>query len=483
MKKLFVCLFLIVFLFSVQGVFAQKTEISETDRETINKLENFIQVYKLTFASMFRYYRSLTEEELEQFKKIFTLAIEEMLLSFDFNSRYFSIEQVEQLRQENIKGVGIVISVPEEETKRRNEEYNLLLKKYIPKLLELDSSGKKLTSEARAHDWFISNRIVPWLVQKDPNFKRVFEKIENLVVPDRGIYIVKVLEGYGAQKAGIKKDGFILEVDGKSVVGQGLNEVVKQIKGLIDTQVKLKIKYGEKEPVDYMVTRGLISVEKIEYQIVGKNKDTAYLKISAFQEKTDKEFEQAVLALQPGVNKWIFDIRRNPGGFLSSVLSILDRILQSGQAKIYESNERYAPFKIERTHKVISEEEKDFLGVVVIKKTDTMAVLIDGDSASATEILASAMQDNQRAIIMGRTTFGKGSIQRMETLPDGSAVKITVAHYFSPVLKKKIDGVGVLPDIEGEDDISTLDKDELLESAIEYLESLDEYLKQNNIKR
>lgn len=265
------------------------------------------------------------------------------------------------------------------------------------------------------------------------------------------ITISKVFQGAPADKAGMKAEDAIYKVDDKSIDGKEVDKVVAMMKGEKGTQVKVTVyRPSEKKYIDLMITRDEVKVPTVESKML--NKEIGYIQITEFDEVTGEQFTKAVNQLKKqGMKKVVFDVRDNPGGSYATVCDILDEILPAGT--LVYTKDKYG--KEER-----QESDPESLNM-------PMVVLQNEDSASASEIFAGAIQDFKAGKIMGTQSFGKGIVQQIIPLGDGSAVKLTVEKYYTPS-GKNIHGKGITPDIkveQGEDE----KKDLQLEKAIEEL--------------
>lgn len=248
------------------------------------------------------------------------------------------------------------------------------------------------------------------------------------------ITIVKPYVDGPAYNAGMLPGDIIYMVNDVDVTGMDINNVVALMKGPEGTQVKVTVvRDGEPDPVDLFITRAKIEIETIEYEMLANN--IGYILISGFEEPTPKQFKDAIKDLQKqGMKGLILDLRDNGGGLLDAVVEMLDYILPKGM--IVYTEDKYG------NREEYKGTDKDVLEL-------PMAVLINGNSASAAEIFAAAMQDYKAATLIGTTSFGKGIVQTVLPLTDGTAVKITISRYFTPN-GVCIHGEGVTPDIEVE---------------------------------
>lgn len=268
------------------------------------------------------------------------------------------------------------------------------------------------------------------------------------------ITIVKAFDGSPAKEAGLQTDDIIYKVNGEEVTGVDLTEVVCRVKGVENTTVKLTILRDNQEQ-EMEIVRKTISVPTVEYEML-ENK-MGYIMISEFDEITLQQWNEAYEALKnQGMTSLIVDLRNNPGGGLSVVSSILDTILPEGTIVYHED-------KYGHREEYTSDEEH--------KIEVPLAVLVNGNSASASEIFAGAVKDYGIGTLIGTTTFGKGIVQQMIGLGDGSAMKVTISKYYTPS-GVCIHGTGIEPDITLEFDSEKYLEDETdnqLQKAIEIL--------------
>lgn len=273
-----------------------------------------------------------------------------------------------------------------------------------------------------------------------------------------GVRLVHVFPGSPAEKAGLKDGDIIIKVDGEDITGLTLLEQVMKIRGPAGSEVVLTIiREGERDPIDVTVVRGRIEIPIVEYRMEG---EYAYIKFMEFNalgvQKVRDAYEELAKNNPKGL---ILDIRNNPGGFLHVAIGVTSLFLPDGKVVLIE---RWKDGR-EKVYK------SDGGGIA---KDIPMVVLVNRGSASASEILAGALQDHGRATIIGERTLGKGSVQQPFTLSDGSELRVTIAHWLTPN-GREIHGYGIDPDIPVEvtkEDV-TAGRDPVLERALEYLES------------
>ena len=239
---------------------------------------------------------------------------------------------------------------------------------------------------------------------------------------DDTVAIINTIPNGPSEMVGIQAGDRIIMVDDSVVAGVNMpsDDIVKMLKGPKNTVVKVTIhRRGEKNPLDFEITRDDIPIYSVDvaYKV---NDNIGYIKISQFAQTTYHEFMQAVEKLKTqGVEKLIIDLRRNGGGIMEAATMIADQFLEEGQLIVYTEG-RTRP------------RENDYATSRGILKNDKVIVLIDESSASASEILAGAIQDNDRGLVIGRRSFGKGLVQEEMRFSDGSALRLTVARYYTP---------------------------------------------------
>jgi carboxyl-terminal processing protease len=262
------------------------------------------------------------------------------------------------------------------------------------------------------------------------------------------LVVAEAIENSPASKAGIKAGDAIVAIDGKSTQNMTLDGAISLIRGEIGKSITLKIARGGKLPFDIPLTRAQIEVASVfsELKQEGKLK-VGYIRLSEFSSHSAEQMEKAIKALnRQQVNAYVLDMRGNPGGLLQASVEIARMWMDNGT--IVKTVDRKGG-------------NEDFRAVQGALTQLPMAVLVDGNSASASEILAGALKDNRRAQIIGAQTFGKALVQSVHSLSDGSGMAVTVAHYYTPN-GTDIGHKGVTPDIKV--DLSSTDQRNLSES-------------------
>ena len=296
--------------------------------------------------------------------------------------------------------------------------------------------------------------------------KRFNEEIEGsfegigaeLGVKNGMLTVIAPLEGTPAEKAGLRAGDKIVDINGKSASEMTLEEAVSQIRGPKDTEVVLTIfREGEESTRDIKVQRNFISVKSVKVESM--NGGIAHLKISRFGEDTTREFSAALNSAKAGGAKGIvLDLRNNPGGYLDASISVASKMLPKGKIVVIEEN-------ADKTRKEVAARGGD-----VSSEIETVIIINEG-SASAAEILAGALEENRENVtLVGKKSFGKGSVQELVRLPQGTAAKITVARWLTPK-GNQINEVGISPEVEVEltnEDYEN-DRDPQLDRAFEII--------------
>lgn len=275
--------------------------------------------------------------------------------------------------------------------------------------------------------------------------------------PEGGVQIIRVFEEGPAEQAGMEAGDIVVAVDGQDVTGMILNEALLLIRGEAGTTVRLTVfRMEEDEMLEFSVTRERLLVPTVESEMLEDN--VGYVALFQFNAIATRELRAAVEDLMnQGAESIILDIRNNPGGFLDEAVSVADLFLPRGIVLI----ERNVDGR-EQTFRTRSGD---------IAEDVRLVVLVNENSASASEIVAAAVQDNGRGTLIGETTFGKGSVQLLYNLSDGSQLRVTYANWYTPD-DVSISENGVEPDIVVEaDEADTSADDVQLERALEFLQS------------
>lgn len=281
---------------------------------------------------------------------------------------------------------------------------------------------------------------------------------------DNLITVVSPIEGTPGERAGIKSGDKIIKVNGVEYLGENMDKAVKVMKGEPNTNVVLTIlrkdKEGKNDIFDLEITREIIRLVTVKSNIIDDN--IGYIKITSFDDLTYKDFKAELDKLgKRNIKGLIIDLRNNPGGLLDRCVQIADELLGEGDIVYTQTKSG------KRTYEKSGKSMVDY----------PLVLLVNGGSASASEILAGAIKDHKRGTLIGTTTFGKGVVQRIHDLDDGSGLKLTISEYFTPN-GTNIHGIGITPDIvvelpEGVEEIGVdnLKEDIQLRTALEEIKS------------
>ena len=255
-----------------------------------------------------------------------------------------------------------------------------------------------------------------------------------ITVKDRMLTVVAPIDGTPAERAGIQPGDRIVKIEGQLTKDMTLMDAVRKLRGPKGSKVTISIlREGSPEPMDVTLVRERIEVHSVRSKDLGDG--MYYVRITSFQEKTSKDLEKALeQAQKAGTTALILDLRTDPGGLLNQAVAVSDMFLDKGQLIVYTQG------RIKNQDLRFTAEHSNGL------PKWPMVVLVNGGSASASEIVAGALQDWKRAVLIGTKTFGKGSVQTVIPLSDGSGLRLTTAKYFTP-RGRSIHGIGITPDI------------------------------------
>ncbi len=250
------------------------------------------------------------------------------------------------------------------------------------------------------------------------------------------VKVVSPIDDTPASKAGIEAGDYITKIDGQAVTGMSLSDAVEKMRGPVDSKIKLTlVRKGKDQPFDVTLTRAVIKISPVRSHAEG---DVGYVRLSSFSEQSSQAVTDAVAALKKKLGKnmrgLVLDLRNDPGGLLDQAVAVADAFIDKGEIV---STRGRRPDSIQR----FNARPGDILNGL------PMVVLINGGSASASEIVAGALQDHHRAIIMGTQSFGKGSVQTIMPIAGEGAIRLTTARYYTPS-GSSIQARGIVPDIE-----------------------------------
>ncbi len=249
------------------------------------------------------------------------------------------------------------------------------------------------------------------------------------------VKVISPIDDTPASKAGIKAGDYIVKINDIQVQGKSLSEAVDLMRGPVGSGIELTIRRsGEKKAITFNITREIIQIQSVKSELLEKN--IGYIRLTSFNDNSGEQIKKKIKELEKNkeVKAYILDLRNNPGGLLSQAIKITDFFLDNGEIVSTKSRKAF-------------ENRKWFAKKGDLTKGKTLIVLINYGSASASEIVAGALKDHKRAILLGESSYGKGSVQSIIPLKNDGAIRLTVAKYYLPS-GKSISEVGVSPDIE-----------------------------------
>ena len=250
------------------------------------------------------------------------------------------------------------------------------------------------------------------------------------------VKVISPIEGTPAEQAGIKAGDYIVKIGKEQVQGKSLMEAVKLMRGPVGTTIDLTIRRKNvKKPLEFKITRKVIEVQSVNSEIISKEKNIGYVRLKSFNENSDNQFLKILKKFESKkkIKGYVIDLRNNPGGLLNQAINITDFFLDDGE--IVSTKGR----RLSETRKFFARRGDEVRGKPIV-------VLINNGSASASEIFAGALKDHKRAIILGESSYGKGSVQSIIPLGNGGGMRLTISKYYLPS-GKSISEVGVTPDI------------------------------------
>ena len=249
------------------------------------------------------------------------------------------------------------------------------------------------------------------------------------------VKVISPIDNTPASKAGLKAGDYIVKINNVQVQGKSLMEAVDLMRGLVGSSIELTVRRrGVKKALTFNIIREIIQIQSVKSELIDNN--IGYIRLTSFNENSSKQIKKKIDKLNENSNLkgYILDLRNNPGGLLSQAIKISDFFLENGEIVSTKSRK-------------VSENRKWFASKGDITNGKTILVLINYGSASASEIVAGALKDHKRAIILGENSYGKGSVQSIIPLKNKGAIRLTIAKYYLPS-GKSISEVGVTPDIE-----------------------------------
>ncbi len=297
----------------------------------------------------------------------------------------------------------------------------------------------------------IESAVNGMLINLDPHSSYLDEKsFKDMQVQTRGkfgglgievtmenglVKVISPIDDTPAYRAGIEAGDLITHLDGDPVLGLTISEAVEKMRGRINTKINLTIRRESVDPFDVEITRDIIKIKSVRHRI---EDNVGYLRITTFNEETDTELQKSIAEIEKELGDkligYVLDLRNNAGGLLDKAVSVSDAFLDKGE--IVSTRDR----GLENVQRFMAKKGD-------IANSLPMVVLVNGGSASASEIVAGALQDHKRAIVMGTLSFGKGSVQTIIPIPDHGAIRLTTARFYTPS-GRPIQQKGITPDIE-----------------------------------
>ena len=250
------------------------------------------------------------------------------------------------------------------------------------------------------------------------------------------VKVISPIDDTPAEKAGIKAGDYIVKIGKEQVQGKSLMEAVKLMRGPVGTSIDLTVRRKNvRKPIEFKITRKVIEVRSVNSEIIGDKKNLGYIRLKSFNENSDKQILLSIKKFEKNskIKGYVIDLRNNPGGLLTQAINITDFFLNDGEI-------------VSTKGRKVSETRKFFARKGDETKGKPLVVLINNGSASASEIFAGALKDHKRAIILGESSYGKGSVQSIIPLRNGGGMRLTISKYYLPS-GKSISEVGVTPDI------------------------------------
>ena len=248
------------------------------------------------------------------------------------------------------------------------------------------------------------------------------------------VKVITPMDGSPAEREGVKAGDYIVKVNGVQVQGKTLSEAVELMRGPVGSKIEITVRRkGVKKALTFEIIREIIVVESVKSKIIDDN--VGYIRLTAFNENSSRQVKDKIKKFKKKkINKYVLDLRNNPGGLLSQAVKISDFFLDNGEIVSTKSRKSY-------------ENKKYFAKKGDIINGKTLVVLINYGSASASEIVAGALKDHKRAILIGENSYGKGSVQSIIPLKNEGAIRLTISKYYLPS-GESISGTGITPDIE-----------------------------------
>jgi carboxyl-terminal processing protease len=314
-----------------------------------------------------------------------------------------------------------------------NEVFNRVKERYVEEVTDKELIEKALNGMLNAldpHSSFMSEELFK---EMQIDTAGAFGGLGIEITMEQGfIKIISPIDDTPAQKAGVESGDFITHLDGQSVVGLSIKEAVDIMRGEVGKPIAITIVRGMKEPFDIVLKRAIIKIQSVKHKVID---DIGVLRVTTFNEQTTTGLKKIIKELESGetdIKGYVLDLRNNPGGLLDESISVSDLFLEKGEIVSVRGRDK-------QDVQVYSAKKGDII------KGKPLVVLINQGSASASEIVAGALQDHNRAPILGITSFGKGSVQTIVPI-DSGAIRLTIAKYYTPS-GDSIQAIGIEPDV------------------------------------
>ena len=252
------------------------------------------------------------------------------------------------------------------------------------------------------------------------------------------VKVISPIDNSPASKVGIKAGDYIVKINDTQVQGKSLTEAVELMRGPVGTDIEITVRrVGEKKAIVFNITREIIKITSVRSKVI--DGDIGYIRLTSFNENSSDQFKEKIKDLKKNkdINSYILDLRNNPGGLLSQAIKITDFFLDNGEIVSTKGRKK-------------TESRKWYANKGDVIEGSTLVVLINYGSASASEIVAGALKDHKRAILVGENSYGKGSVQSIIPLKNNGAIRLTISKYYLPS-GKSISEIGVSPDIKVEE--------------------------------
>ena len=314
-----------------------------------------------------------------------------------------------------------------------NEVFNRVKERYVEEVTDKELIEKALNGMLNALDPHSSFMSEDLFKEMQIDTAGAFGGLGIEITMEQGfIKIISPIDDTPAQKAGVESGDFITHLDGQSVVGLSIKEAVDIMRGEVGKPITITIVRGMKEPFDIVLKRAVIKIQSVKHKVID---DIGVLRVTTFNEQTTTGLKKIINELESGetdIKGYVLDLRNNPGGLLDESISVSDLFLEKGEIVSVRGRDK-------QDVQVYSAKKGDII------KGKPLVVLINQGSASASEIVAGALQDHNRAPILGITSFGKGSVQTIVPI-DSGAIRLTIAKYYTPS-GDSIQAIGIEPDV------------------------------------